>query len=259
MPEARQLPALFRESLKHQEDITEALGVQVRQAVELLVAAFARSEGVPAETAAAEVYRGAVAVMMRLVFLLFAEESGLLPVTTSSTRRPTRPAACTPNSRPASRTPGTRPSSTTRYLAWHRLLALSTGAVHRGVIAPGAARGWSGVTGRCSTREAPWFPLTVDDRTVLHMLGPSRRSRSPGSGERSPFRTLTVEQIGYVYEGLLSFEGFRAAEVVVGLIGKEGREEEVPLTPSRRLGHADLPGKLAETATRTPASVRSAR
>ena len=78
MPEARQLPALLRESVKHQEDITEALGIQVRQAVELLVAAFARSD-VPAETSAAEVYRGAVTVMMRLVFLLFAEESGLLP------------------------------------------------------------------------------------------------------------------------------------------------------------------------------------
>ena len=78
VPEARQLPALLRESLKHQEDITEALGVQVRQAVELLVAAFARSD-LQAETSAAEVYRGAVAVMMRLVFLLFAEESGLLP------------------------------------------------------------------------------------------------------------------------------------------------------------------------------------
>jgi hypothetical protein len=47
VPEASRLPALLRESLKHQEDITEALGVQVRQAVELLVAAFARSD-VPA-------------------------------------------------------------------------------------------------------------------------------------------------------------------------------------------------------------------
>jgi len=33
VPESRQLPALLRESVKHQEDITEALGVQVRQAV----------------------------------------------------------------------------------------------------------------------------------------------------------------------------------------------------------------------------------
>src|SRR5690606_5885458 len=44
------------------------------------------------------------------------------------------------------------------------------------------------------------------------------------------FRTLDVEQIGYVYEGLLSFEGFRAEDVTVGLIGKEGLEEEVLLT-----------------------------
>ena len=76
--ESHQLPALLRESVKHQEDITEALGVQVRQAVELLVAAFARSD-VPLVVSAAEVYRGAVTVMMRLVFLLFAEESLLLP------------------------------------------------------------------------------------------------------------------------------------------------------------------------------------
>ena len=68
------------------------------------------------------------------------------------------------------------------------------------------------------------------------------------AGERRTvsFRTLTVEQIGYVYEGLLSFEGFRAAEVVVGLIGKEGREEEVPLASIEALGHVDLPGKLAD-------------
>ena len=69
------------------------------------------------------------------------------------------------------------------------------------------------------------------------------------AGERRTvsFRTLTVEQIGYVYEGLLSFEGFRAAEVVVGLIGKEGREEEVPLADLEALGaRAISPRKLAE-------------
>src|SRR5690606_6707134 len=78
-----------------------------------------------------------------------------------------------------------------------------------------------------------WLPLTIDDRTVLHMLravqyvevgtGRSRERR------RLSFRTLDVEQIGYVYEGLLSFEGLRADTVVVGLVGKEGLEEEVPL------------------------------
>ena len=51
VPVEHRLPALLRESLKHQEDITEALGVQVRQAVELLVAAFAADVSGP-------VYRG---------------------------------------------------------------------------------------------------------------------------------------------------------------------------------------------------------
>jgi len=65
------------------------------------------------------------------------------------------------------------------------------------------------------------------------------------------FRTLTVEQIGYVYEGLLSFEGFRAAETVVGLIGKDGREEEVPLrtletTAAAHVSAETLAAKLAE-------------
>ncbi|MFF3158529.1 Eco57I restriction-modification methylase domain-containing protein [Streptomyces sp. NPDC057910] len=43
------------------------------------------------------------------------------------------------------------------------------------------------------------------------------------------FRALSVEQIGYVYEGLLSYGGERATEEVVGLIGPVGREHEVPL------------------------------
>ena len=64
---------------------------------------------------------------------------------------------------------------------------------------------------------------------MLHMLRAVQTVTIAGELRTVSFRTLTVEQIGYVYEGLLSFEGFRAAEVVVGLIGKDGREEEVPL------------------------------
>jgi hypothetical protein len=83
----RQLAALLRESLNNQEEITDRLGVQIRQAVELLVASFGRADAGArdrrqaglAGVSAHEVYRGAVAVMMRIVFLLFAEESGLLP------------------------------------------------------------------------------------------------------------------------------------------------------------------------------------
>ena len=244
VPETRQLPALLRESLKHQEDITEALGVQVRQAVELLVAAFARSD-VPAETSAAEVYRGAVAVMMRLVFLLFAEESSLLPADNELYASSYSAGGLYAELEQwVADARGNEGELEHTFLAWHRLLALFT-VVHRGVAHPElrliAHDGSLFDPGRF-----PWFPLTVDDRTVLHMLRSVQTVTIAGERRTVSFRTLTVEQIGYVYEGLLSFEGFRAAEVVVGLIGKEGREEEVPLTAIEALGHVDLPQKLAD-------------
>jgi hypothetical protein len=244
VPEARQLQALLRESLKHQEDITEALGVQVRQAVELLVAAFARSD-VPAETSAAEVYRGAVAVMMRLVFLLFAEESGLLPADNDLYASSYSAAGLYAEleARVADAR-GNEGELEHTFLAWHQLLALFT-VVHRGVSHP-ELRLIAHDGSLFDPSRFSWFPLTVDDRTVLHMLRSVQTVTIAGERRTVSFRTLTVEQIGYVYEGLLSFEGFRAAEVVVGLIGKEGREEEVPLTAIEALGHVDSPQKLAD-------------
>jgi hypothetical protein len=244
VPESRQLPALLRESVKHQEDITEALGMQVRQAVELLVAAFARSD-VSAETSAAEVYRGAVTVMMRLVFLLFAEESLLLPADDElyATSYSAGGLYAELEQRVADAR-GNEGELEHTFLAWHRLLALFT-VVHRGVSHP-ELRLIAHDGSLFDPGKFGWFPLTVDDRTVLHMLRAVQTVTIAGERRTISFRTLTVEQIGYVYEGLLSYEGFRAAEVVVGLIGKEGREEEVPLAAIEALGHVDLPSKLAD-------------
>lgn len=245
VPAESQLPALLRESLKNQEDITEQLGVQVRQAVEMLVAAFSRS-GACGDVAAPEAYRGAVAVMMRLVFLLFAEESGLLPadnalyaVSYSAGRLYEELRQRVADAR------GNEAELDHTYLAWHRLLALFT-VVHEGVSHPELRL--IGHDGSLFAPDAyPWLPLTVDDRTVLHMLRSVQTVTIAGEQRTVSFRTLTVEQIGYVYEGLLSFEGFRATDTVVGLIGKEGREEEAFLSGLEALGFdAGLPAKLAE-------------
>ena len=81
------LTELFGESVAAAEEITEALGTQVRRAVELLVQAMSeaaigrrrRGEPDPLPADRDEVYQAAVTVMMRVVFLLFAEERGLLP------------------------------------------------------------------------------------------------------------------------------------------------------------------------------------
>lgn len=80
---SEQLPALIDNSLKYQDDVTDALGEQVRRAVEVLIQALDRAhvdsnrtllEGVEP----AELYEAGLTVMMRIVFLLSAEERGLL-------------------------------------------------------------------------------------------------------------------------------------------------------------------------------------
>jgi len=75
--------------------------VQVRQAVELLVQRSAARHRIPGARRAGlsyedahDVYRGAVSVMMRIIFVLFAEERGLLPPTTSCTSSRTPSADC---------------------------------------------------------------------------------------------------------------------------------------------------------------------
>src|SRR5262249_46911735 len=102
----------------------------------------------------------------------------------------------------------------------------------------------------------PWLPLNIDDRTVLHMLRAVQRVQI-GTGKSRETRTLSfrmldVEQIGYVYEGLLSFEGFRADGVTVGLVGKEGIEEEVALAELEALAGRtpDVPSLAAALAER---------
>jgi len=77
------LEAMLAESATHQQEVTDRLGYQVREAVEEIIRALDRIDqderrqllaGVP-ET---ELYRAALTVMMRLVFLFSAEERGLL-------------------------------------------------------------------------------------------------------------------------------------------------------------------------------------
>ena len=168
VPPERRLPALLRESLNNQEEITDRLGIQVRQAVELLVASFGRA-GIGADVTAHEVYRGAVAVMMRIVFLLFAEESGLLPADNELYARAYSVGGLYAElEQRVADARGNEGELDHTVLAWHRLLALFT-VVYRGVSHPELEL--IAHDGSLFDPDAhPWMPLTVDDRTVLHML-----------------------------------------------------------------------------------------
>ncbi|APU16141.1 Eco57I restriction-modification methylase domain-containing protein [Actinoalloteichus fjordicus] len=254
VPDGEQLIPLLVRSKDNQEDITDRLGVQVRQAVELLVAAVGRAEleerrtGEVEPRSAQEVYRASVMVMMRIVFLLFAEERGLLPADNDLYMKSYSAGGLRAELAERARDSGENVLEH-GYAAWHRLLALFE-AVYSGVEHPrltmhahdGSIFDPAGYA---------TLPRRIDDRTVLHMLS-AVQEVTIGRGRKAEtrsvsFRSLDVEQIGYVYEGLLSFEGLRADEVVIGLIGKEGMEEEVALTDLEELAaqSEDVPALAA--------------
>ena len=225
------LPALFAESLERQEEVTEQLGRQVREAVELLVTTLDQLDRESNGTLLAGVsdddfYAGVVTMMMRVVFLLFAEERRLLPsdddlyVTAYSVGHLVEQ---------LEQADSLGAVLGQRTAAWHRLLAV-TRAVHSGVAhedlrLPAYGGGlfdpdrYPWLEGRpdSGTPTAAARPPAVDDRTVLRMLRAVQYVVIGGERRRLTFRALDVEQIGYVYEGLLELEVRTATETVLGL------------------------------------------
>jgi hypothetical protein len=258
---AERLPVLFKDSVAEAEEITEALGAQVRQAVELLIQSFAESAAEsqrhglpdPLPRRAHDTYEGAVTVLMRIVFLLFAEERGLLPtgelfeqgygISGELARLVEREAA------------ETEEALDSTSLTWHRLLATSralyTGASFENLRMPpygGSLFDPSRFPFLTGTTDQETLALTVPDRVMLHVLRSVQLPRlKSGEARQISFRELDVEQIGYIYEGLLGYTAERVDEPHLGLIGKAGSEPEIPVAVLEDLAaeHAD-PKKLAE-------------
>lgn len=81
-PEDETPPAMLEESLQHHDEVTDTLGEQVRRAVEVLVQCLDkadqdRNRELLRDVPPAELYEAGLTVMMRLVFVLCAEERGL--------------------------------------------------------------------------------------------------------------------------------------------------------------------------------------
>jgi hypothetical protein len=253
VPDADTLPELLRAGLAQQEEITVNLGRQVRRAVEMLVEAIGRAgrHGGPAEQLLAaiepaEVYHGAVTVMMRLLFLLFAEERLLLPADDELYLASYSAGRLVDELRSeASLT--SEEALELRTAAWQRLLSLFRG-VHGGIAHDRVhIRAYGGVV--FDPDRHPWLEgrsaaetpdnarvLPIDDRTVLHALEALQYVTLAGERRRLSFRTLDVEQIGYVYEGLLGYDALRASGPVLGIVGKKGEETEVSLSEIEAIG-----------------------
>ncbi|AWS48740.1 SAM-dependent methyltransferase [Streptosporangium sp. 'caverna'] len=242
-PEDR-LTALFGESVAAAEEITEALGVEVRRAVELLVQALSeatldtvrRGEPDPLPRNRADVYEAAVTVMMRVVFLLFAEQRGLLPQSRLFTMGYGISDALEELDARA-REEGTEALDAT-HLTWHRLLATSQ-ALYRGASFEDLRLPSYGGSLFDPTRfrfltarsEQGTLSITVSDRIMLEILRAVQVAQLKGQpARRISFCDIDVEQIGYIYEGLLGYSCEEVREVTVGLIGTPGEEPEIPLT-----------------------------
>jgi len=238
----QRLPALFEESARAQEEVTTALGGQVRAAVEMLVRRLDeldREAGgrLLEEVSDDDLYAGVVTVMMRVVFLLFAEERRLLP---SDDSRYDAAYSVSRLVELLERRAAVAGEQTLEHRtgAWHRLLAL-TRALHSGVAHEDLRLPPYG-GGLFDPDRYPWLegrdgaPPPVDDLTVLRMLEAVQYVRLHGERRRLTFRALDVEQIGYVYEGLLELEVRTAGEPVFGL-HPEGRKGLTLLPLSRAL------------------------
>ncbi|MDX2375194.1 SAM-dependent DNA methyltransferase [Microbacterium sp. LRZ72] len=257
-PEKR-LPSVFAKSVASAEEITEALGDQVRRAVELVLQsmsdthlrALAQGEPSPLPNDPKTVYEVAVTVLMRIVFLLFAEERGLLPE--HDLYRSSYAIARLREELQRDATATTVESLDHSWEAWHRLLAASNavfgGASFQDMRMP--AYGGS----LFDPVRFPWLHATdpqgrlrvrLTDRAMLAVL---RAVQTIEDGAmRLSFRDLDVEQIGYVYEGLLGYSAEYVDDVTVGLRGKSGFEPEIPLTELEEI--ADAASSSADFAKR---------
>jgi len=242
--EENTIEALFEESADSGQEVTNTLGRQVQRAVELLVSALSeanreRHGELLADTTAENVYRAAVTVMMRLVFLLSAEERGLLLLGDE-----------TYDSNYAISTLWDELDATGvedeqlfgRFDAWPRVLAtfrlIHDGVQHERLSLPAYGgqlfdpERFPFLEGR---EYGERFEVNAGDdrlmkainnkvmKEVLRSLQWLALDRF-GEVRRVSYINLDVEQIGTVYEGLLDYTTVLVSDTTLGLLAKKSRK-----------------------------------
>ena len=270
LPREQRLPHILKESRKYQNVVSTKLADQVLEALNELLRGFqsaneASKGGLLDESVREDpdhVYGGLLAVLLRLVFILYAEERGLLSSSATYVRNYSLVGLFDKLRIDAGRFPDTMDQ---RYGAWSRLLVLFR-MVHDGAkrgefrLPPRYGHlfdpdGWAFLEGRPyrSTRVmgAPVAVPKVADGVVLRVLEKLLLLDS----DRLSYRALDVEQIGSVYENMMGFRLERAIETSIG-VGKEhvvlGLETMLTKADADRAKHlkdtanVELSGKAAE-------------
>lgn len=225
----QQLPALLAASREAQGRVTKALADQVLEALHILLAGFenAATGGTDSALAAAyrepelgpdHVYAGLLTCMLRLVFVLYAEDNNLLPVDDDFYAEHLSALALYED---LAADAGAYPDAMARrFGAYGRLLALfraiffgiSHGSLrmpprhgelfspHTYLFLEGNREPSAPGPGDADGRRRLDVPA-IDDETVYLVL---RRLLVLGE-ERLSYKALDVEQIGSVYENLMGF------------------------------------------------------
>lgn len=277
-PNEDTLESLLDESLKHHEEVTDTLGEQVRRAVEVLVQCLDkadedRNRELLRDVKPVELYEAGLTVMMRLVFVLCAEERGLLLLGDSVYDRCY--AVSTLRGQLAEEADRHGPEVLDRrHDAWARLLAVFRavygGIEHESLRMP--ALGGSlfdpdrfpfleGRTKGTHWRDTSASPLPIDNRTVLLLLSSLQILQQSGGALLLSYRALDVEQIGHIYEGLLEHTVARVPRVTLGLQGSQKAKNPnvalAELESARLDGEAALVKLVLDVTGRSESAIRN--
>ena len=220
LPEKQRLPAILAESRKYQNLVSTKLAQQVLAALYELLRGFQAANDQSKSELLREVlaedpnhvYHGLLSVLMRLVFILYAEDRGLLSGDDVYIKHYSVTGLFERLRDDDSHYPDTMDQ---RYGAWAQLLSLFRlvydGASHGAMYLP-PRHGHLFDPDRYSFLEGrPWRePRASGQRHELPMVADGVLIRVLTNllildGERLSYRTLDVEQIGSVYETMMGF------------------------------------------------------
>ena len=259
LPRGQRLAALLEDSRKYQNEVSERLSEQVLHALYELVRGLQAAHDASGGELLREplspggdrddVYRALLSVILRLVFLLYAEERGALPEDDTFLRHYSLTGLYERLREDAALHPDTMDQ---RFSAWAQLLVLFR-LIHDGAPAHRTGGALTLPERRGALFDPDRFPFLegryagAGVRQIVERVRPPLVSDGAVyrvlekllvlDGERISYRTLDVEQIGSVYETIM---GFRM-EVATG--------RSVAVRPAKKLGApnvVDLDALLAE-------------
>ncbi|QQS54072.1 MAG: N-6 DNA methylase [Candidatus Competibacteraceae bacterium] len=223
LPEAQRLPAILVESRKYQNTVSTQLAAQVLAALYELLRGFQAADaqvngallGDLAKRDPDAVYGGLLTVLLRLIFILYAEDRGLISTDPVYVNHYAVSGLFERLRADAGQYPDTMDL---RFGAWAQLLALFRlihGGGRHGDLRLTARRGRLFDAAIYPFLEGTGTPILprVSDGVIYRVLA----NLLMLNGERLSYRSLDVEHIGSVYEAMMGFTLLRAPGPMIAI------------------------------------------